>query len=281
MGERTVLNENIRRFYDVSSGLWEEVWGEHMHHGHWEVGEEDKDRRVAQVDLVVRLLDWAGIDRAGSIVDVGCGIGGSSLFLAERFGARVEGITLSPVQCRRARERACEHHLEERVHFQVADAHRMPFADGRFDLVWSLESGEHMADKAQFLRECHRVLRPGGRLVFVTWCCRRGALDARDQKWLEAIYRIYHLPYILSIESYAQLLSETGFSGIRTTDWSDRVARFWSLVIDSALEPAVLWKVIAQGPTVIKGALAMQLMRRSYARGLVRFGVFAAYKAEG
>ncbi|MBC8122250.1 MAG: methyltransferase domain-containing protein [Gemmatimonadaceae bacterium] len=276
--ERTALNADIRQFYDVSSGLWESVWGEHMHHGYWEAGEEDKDPRVAQVDLIVRLIEWAGIERASAVLDVGCGIGGASLYLARRFGAEVTGITLSPVQCKRATERAHEQGLEGTVRFEVADALEMPFADKQFDLVWSLESGEHMADKAQFLRECYRVLRPGGQLVMATWCCREGELNERERRWLEAIYRVYCLPYIISIEHYRRLLAEVGFGGIESTDWSRQVARFWELVIQSALSPTVLVEIFNRGMTLIRAALAMQLMRQSYKRGLLRFGVLHARK---
>lgn len=58
------------------------------------------------------------------------------------------------------------------VSFQVGDALQQPFADGQFDLVWSLESGEHMPDKAQFVGELARVCAPGGRVIVVTWCHR-------------------------------------------------------------------------------------------------------------
>ncbi len=276
--DRTVLNEGIRQFYDASSGLWEDVWGEHMHHGYYEPGAENKDRHLAQVDLIERLLEWAAVERSETILDVGCGIGGSSLYLAKRFCADVTGITLSPVQCERATERAREQGLSEQTHFAVADALSMPFADAQFDLVWSLESGEHMADKAQFLAECERVLKPGGKLIVVTWCCRDGELSAREQTWLEAIYRVYHLPYIISIAAYEQLLIKLGFEAIQSADWSRRVARFWSVVIESALDPWVLVRVLAQGPSMITSALAMQLMRRGYERGLLQFGVLAARK---
>jgi tocopherol O-methyltransferase len=56
-----------------------------------------------------------------------------------------------------------------RVVVQVADALQMPFADNTFDLVWSMESGEHMPDKPAFIRELTRVAMPGGKIIIVTW----------------------------------------------------------------------------------------------------------------
>jgi SAM-dependent methyltransferase len=82
----------------------------------------------------------------------------------------VRGITLSPFQCRRAQLLTRQAGLEDTARFQVADALAMPFADKTFDLVWSMESGEHMPDKAQFVRELVRVAAPGGKVIVVTWC---------------------------------------------------------------------------------------------------------------
>jgi tocopherol O-methyltransferase len=173
------LYQDIQQFYDASSGLWEQIWGEHMHHGYYgRSGNNKVNRRQAQIDLIEELLAWAGYTDKNSltnpktIIDVGCGIGGSSLYLAQKFDANVTGITLSPVQANRGTDRAKNAGLEEKVQFQVANALEMPFPDNQFDLVWSLESGEHMPDKTQFLAECYRVLRPGGKLILATWCHR-------------------------------------------------------------------------------------------------------------
>ncbi|MFO0291200.1 MAG: methyltransferase domain-containing protein, partial [bacterium] len=151
------LYQRIANFYDSSSGLWERIWGEHMHHGYYGRGGKIKlDRRQAQIDLIEELLTWGDVTGANQILDVGCGIGGSSLYLAEKFHSQAVGITLSPVQAARASQRAQEFNLEEKVSFCVADALKTPFPENNFDLVWSLESGEHMPDKRQFLRECYR-----------------------------------------------------------------------------------------------------------------------------
>jgi tocopherol O-methyltransferase len=168
----TSLSDQIQSFYDASSGLWESIWGEHMHHGYYgPTGTVRKDRRQAQIDLIDECLRWANVTQAAEILDCGCGIGGSALELATRFNAKVTGITLSPVQANRATERAEATGLAGNTapcaQFQVANALQTPFADESFDFIWSMESGEHMPNKAGFLQECHRILKPGGKLLMV------------------------------------------------------------------------------------------------------------------
>ncbi len=274
----TPLKSQIQTFYDDSSQLWEQVWGEHMHHGYYESGQVQKDRRQAQIDLIDRLLAWADVRAATHILDVGCGIGGSTLDLVRRFQARGTGITLSPVQANRARARAYDHGLSDRTTFLVADALSLPFADQTFDLVWTLESGEHMADKRQFLQECYRVLRPGGRLLMATWCHRPGSLSPLDYLHLQAIYFVYYLPYIISLPEYITIAQGLGLTQIQTDEWSQQVAPFWDLVIDSALDPSVIISVLSKGWMTIQGALALPLMSQGYASGLIQYGVLTGVK---
>jgi tocopherol O-methyltransferase len=293
----STLYQRIQHLYDTSSPLWEQIWGEHMHHGYYGAeGSQTKERRQAQIDLIEELLHWADIQQVKQILDAGCGIGGSSLYLAEKFSAQVTGITLSPVQAQRAIERAREAGLQNggRVRwregateespiplpqFQVADALNMPFDDRSFDLVWSLESGEHMPDKLKFLQECYRVLQPGGTLLLVTWCHRpteTSPLTASERNHLEKIYRVYCLPYVLSLPQYEAIARSVGFEQIRTADWSAAVAPFWDDVIGSAFSPTALLGLLRSGWTTIQAALSLGLMRHGYQRGLVRFGLLSA-----
>jgi tocopherol O-methyltransferase len=281
----TTLYEQIQAFYDASSGLWESVWGEHMHHGYYGAdGQTHKERRQAQIDLIDAVVDWAGLERLAPearILDVGCGIGGSSLYLAEKFGAIATGITLSPVQANRATERAAAAGLSQRASFQVANALAMPFANDSFDLVWSLESGEHMPDKTQFMQECLRVLKPGGTLVLVTWCHRdlqEGPLSSGEQALLEAIYQVYCLPYVLSLAEYEAIARHLNIQNLQTADWSTAVAPFWDVVIDSALTPAALLGLAQSGWTTIQAALGLGLMQQGYRSGLIRFGLLQGHK---
>ncbi|NJL81341.1 MAG: methyltransferase domain-containing protein [Richelia sp. SM1_7_0] len=279
------LSEQIQQFYDASSGLWEEIWGEHMHHGYYGAdGKEQKDRRQAQIDLIEELLQWAQVQQAENILDVGCGIGGSSLYLAQKFNAAATGITLSPVQARRACERAVEFGLQGRTHFQVADALNMPFEDNSFDLVWSLESGEHMPDKNRFLQECYRVLKPGGKLILVTWCHRpteQVPLTAHEKKHLNQIYDVYCLPYVISLPEYEAIARLLPLQNIRTADWSQAVAPFWNIVIDSAFTPQAFFGLLRAGWKTIQGAMSLGLMSRGYECGLIKFGLLTGIKGMG
>lgn len=278
------LYQSIQTFYDESSGLWEKLWGEHMHHGFYgPAGTHQKDQHQAQVDLIEALLNWADIQQAEQILDAGCGIGGSALYLCDRFNATVTGLTLSPKQAVRATERAAIAGLSTQVHFEVTDVLNTPFPDEQFDFIWSMESGEHYPDKAQFFKESYRLLKPGGRLLMATWCHRptrslAGPLTESEQWHLEAIYRVYNLPYVLSLPDYAHLATQAGLSQIRTTDWSDAVAPFWDAVIDSAFNWEAIAGLLRAGWPTVQGALALGLMRWGFQRGLVRYGILAAAK---
>ncbi|MCC5897748.1 MAG: methyltransferase domain-containing protein [Phormidium sp. BM_Day4_Bin.17] len=283
------FGQQIQDFYDASTELWEEVWGEHLHHGYYgDRNPRSLDRRQAQIDLIDRLLDWvnatgnaAPLNEQRQVLDVGCGVGGSSLHLWQKFHCRATGITLSPVQARRATERSQQAGASSSLGFLVADALGVPFVDETFDWVWSLESGEHMPDKTRFLEECYRLLKPGGTLMLATWCHRpldSGRLSAAEVEQLRQLYQVYHLPYVISLPDYDAIAEGIGFENVQTEDWSTAVAPFWDVVMDSALDPKVILGVLLSGWETIQGALAMNLMRDGYKSGLVRYGVLSGRK---
>lgn len=92
-----------------------------MHHGYY-VPENRTDHVQAQIDLIDEVLKWAGAEGATSVVDVGCGIGGSSRHIAKKFNCKTQGVTLSPYQANRGNELAAEQGLSDQCNFQVSTA---------------------------------------------------------------------------------------------------------------------------------------------------------------
>jgi len=278
----STLNEGIASFYDESSGLWEDIWGEHMHHGLYRPGETISDRE-AQERMIDESLRWAGVTSVTSMVDVGCGVGGSSRYIARKFGCTAQSVTLSPYQAGRANELSRVQGLSDRCTFSVADALAMPFPDAKFDLVWSMESGEHMPDKAKFVGELCRVCAPGGRVLIVTWCHRElmpgESLRPEEQNLLDRICEAYYLPAWCSAQDYSKLLRERGFQDVRVDDWSDLVAPFWGRVIRSALTGRGMAGLLKAGWTTLKGALVMPLMAEGFRMGTIKFNLITGKKS--
>ena len=91
----TITKRQIRWHYDLTTVFYRLFWGRHIHHGLWQGTES---AATAQEALVETLADAARIGRSSSIVDVGCGMGGSSIHLARSRECQVLGVTLSPFQ---------------------------------------------------------------------------------------------------------------------------------------------------------------------------------------
>lgn len=283
-------SDTVANAYDewTQDGILEYYWGEHIHLGHYGSPPESKDFLQAKSDFVHEMVRWGGLDQlppGTTVLDVGCGIGGSSRILAKDYGFSVTGITISPQQVQRAQELTPE---GVDATFAVDDAMNLSFPDGSFDVVWSIEAGPHMPDKAVFARELMRVVKPGGRLVMADWN-QRDDRDVPLNFWERPVMRQlldqWSHPAFSSIEGFAELLQETGFveGEVMTADWTQETLPSW---IDSIREGIVRpqgWmqfglsgflKSVREVPTLL-------LMRLAFGAGLCRFGMFRAVRGEG
>lgn len=112
------------------------------------------------------LAKLAELEPGQSLLDVGCGLGGTSRYLANTFGCNVVGVDLTGEYCRVAEELSARVGLAGRTTFRQGSALELPFPDGQFDVVWTEHVQMNISDKAGFYRELHRVLKPHGRLAF-------------------------------------------------------------------------------------------------------------------
>jgi tocopherol O-methyltransferase len=279
VGSVEELHRAIREHYDGLIDLYEEIWGEHIHHGYWDLGDSATDRQIAQQRTVTELATFCGLPPSARVLDAGCGVGAAAIMLARDYGCAVEGITLSAQQVRRAAEKADEAGVADRVTFRLMDAMHTDYDDASFDAVWSLESCELMPDKAAFLAECFRVLRPGGRLLVATWCCRDANLSPAEVRLLRRIYRDFAASHALPLDHYALLCEESGYSGIATADWTDHVRGTWKVSTDSVVpllkDPSYIWRLVrVKGVNIFRFANSVPLMKQAYDKGLMRYGVF-------
>ena len=194
------------------------------------------------------------------------------------------GITLSPVQAKRANELAAEQGLGDRSTFQVADALNQPFDDSSFDLVWSMESGEHMPDKKKYVEEMVRVLKPGGRLVIATWCQRSTppAFTEEDLVNLDYLYKEWAHPYFISIEEYASLVEgTTTMRDVDTDDWTRQTIASWRHSIWAGVwDPIPVFSRPNIWYKTLRDIVCLERMRRAFGRGLMQYGMIKGVKVK-
>jgi len=275
------LNQQIANFYDTSTQLWLDVWGEHMHQGYYgKDGADKKDHLRAQEDLINELLLWADVRNAHHVLDAGCGVGGSARIISKKFNAAITGYTLSSKQAAIAEQINRKQGLENKITIHVDDMMEAGNTNQQFDLVWSLESAEHIPDKEKLLQLFYDKLQTGGKMVLATWCCRHTPPEFtnKEHRLIHHVQHNYHLPPMISIETYKVLAEKTGFKNIVAADWSKSVVPFWDAVIRSALKWKGITGLLRAGSPAIKGAFALRHMKKGYRTGTIRFGVLHAEK---
>ncbi len=270
----------------TDDGILEFYWGEHIHLGHYGSPPRRKDFRQAKEDFVHEMARWGGLDGLApgtTVLDVGCGIGGSSRVLARDYRFDVTGVTISPNQVRRARELTPP---ELTARFQVGDAMALPFADASFDVVWSVEAGPHMPDKARFARELLRVLKPEGVLVVADWNQRddrRTPLSLWERAVMRQLLDQWSHPAFASIEGFTELLEGTGMvqGRVTTEDWTRQTLPSWvDSVRQGVLRPEGLLRFGLSGfIKSMREVPTFLLMRLAFGNGLCRFGMFRARRS--
>ncbi len=255
----------IREHYDLASPLYKELWGSHIHHGYWISGKESKEE--AAQNLVDLLISKSGLKRGDKVLDIGCGIGGTSIFLAKEWDCEVTGITISPVQVGMAMEAAKT--LPRPPRFLVDDANAIS-VEGQFDIVWSVEMISHLSDRDNLFRRAAALLKPGGKMCITDWWKDEGLSESEGQKYIDPIEKgmLVSLP---TFSEYLEHIDNHGFRILYYEDISAHVARTWDITAE-AIKPKAIWSfAMSHGKALMEFLQSFQAMRAGFKSGSFRY----------
>lgn len=195
-------------FYRVMHEVMLDVWGENFHQGYWSSEEDQSSIQDATEKLTDLVISKSGLGEGGRLLDIGCGVGLPAFQLAATSPVEIVGISNNQGQIDDANQRSADRGLADRVTFEYADAAALPFPDSSFDVVWIFEALMHM-DRLHVLRECLRVLRPGGRIV-VTDQLQLGPMSEENAKLVRELLEGMHASPLLYEDAYRSLVAESG-----------------------------------------------------------------------
>jgi cyclopropane fatty-acyl-phospholipid synthase-like methyltransferase len=216
---------SIVRYYDAAELDYRLTWrlGSQMamHFGYWDTSTKTLAAALQRENQL--LAEWAGIRGSDTVLDAGCGVGGSAIYLGRTIGCRVLGITLSPAQVRTATRNAARSKVSELTRFEQRDFLATGLPDASFDVVWAIESVCHAETKLNFLREAFRILRPGGRLILADGFALKDSLTPAEaavmRRWLDG----WAVPSIDSVEQFRSNIRAAGFHLAREQDATENV----------------------------------------------------------
>ncbi len=215
------LRQDTAKHYDDCYNDYLAAWCNRdnlaLHYGFWDQA-QPYSHHQALLNKNQILYNKAGIRTEDHVLDAGCGIGGSSIWMAREHGNTVTGITISAKQADYARKHAWRHGVDGRIDFKIADFCETPFADDSFDAVWALESSCHALNKGDFLREAYRVLRKGGRLVVCDGFMLQSEFDESQWQAVVTCLNGWAVPNLCARDEFNGLLEANHFQDIRVYD---------------------------------------------------------------
>lgn len=274
MSETLVLEGYKRRvsaFWDKLSPHFRDLWGEHLHDGLYETGGESKE--AAQEKLVAYLAEFAALPRDARGLDIGCGMGATSVWLAKHRGARMTGLTLSATQVRIARELAAREGVS--AEFLHQDADRFEPGDP-FDFAWMVGVLGHFEDQRGFLARSGRLVRGGGRFVLADWVAAPGLSASDRRRWVDPVLEGMLMPDIARLEDYVTWMNASGYRVLASRDLTRETAKTWDEGVSILKGPELLRMAWDVGREAVGLIAAVQGMKTAMARGLIRYGVLAA-----
>ncbi|KAK5206526.1 hypothetical protein LTR41_007964 [Exophiala xenobiotica] len=298
----TTLKERIRHHYELASDYYYSLWGQHIHHAYFLSPTDTKE--TGQTNLINLLLEISSLSPNSTVLDVGCGIGGTTRHLARDHGCTVTGITISGRQVQIAKRLTDNESSSStstttpaaadnftpigtrggRVAYQELDAEKMEshFQPSSFDCVWISEALSHFPDKPLFFRNAARLLKPGGqrgKLVIADWF-KAENLDAEAMETdIKPIEDGMLLPPLCTQADYVSLAESAGLKVLhQPKDISKDVAKTWDISWDLISSPSLWAFAISQGRDGLAFLQAFRAMRRGYANGTFRYAVMAFEK---
>lgn len=264
---RRHYRDNVRHVFRATADVYYRYWGQFFHLAVFEEGDDPRDLDAAFTRTHERYFRAISGSTAGRILELACGGGAFSQWLAERTSGDVVGIDISDAQLQRARRRL--QHGPTNLTFVQHDIMDIAELDvPPFDAAVCLDAACYLPDRRRALRGIAERLRSGARLLLVDWCRSESVTALQQELIFEPFYRAWGIPELETVGGYEAALGAAGFQLLEVDDLSGRVMPNWQRAYEAAnialAEPLTLTESLMMLGSTAVGHSAVQLVKDQY-----------------
>jgi SAM-dependent methyltransferase len=240
----------IREGFDALADVYYAYWGEYLHLAIFDEPDSLADLAAAYQRTHERYFAAIGGLTAERVLELACGGGALSAWMADRTAGEVVGVDFSSRQLQHA-ARYVAGGRRPNLRFVQHDIMRLADLDeGCFDAAICLDAGCYLPDRGAALKQVAACLRPGARLLVVDWCANERTTGLQHELLLQPLCRYWAITGLGSASGYRKALGAAGFSVVEIDDLSECVMPNWERGYQAALgalaEPATVARVLGR-----------------------------------
>lgn len=221
------VNKNIINYYNSTQWFYNLLWATSeshaMHYGIWD--ENTKSLNDAQLNENKIVSEFLNLNESDNVLDAGCGIGGTIIWMSKHYGCKTTGLTICLKQVEQGTKLIKKAKLENLAKIELKDFCKTGYEDGSFTKIYGIESICYAARQDDFAREAFRLLQPGGRFVRADGFLTSRKMTSESIKLYEDWCDGWAIPGLCTVEEYIKILQDTGFTNITSIELTDKVAK--------------------------------------------------------
>jgi cyclopropane fatty-acyl-phospholipid synthase-like methyltransferase len=219
------LKDKIITYYNDSDWLYKYFWYNQSTLGlHFGIDSKKTKTLSQSLENQYKILIKEGKIKSGmKVLDAGCGVGGASIYIAQRTKAEVFGISLVPKQIQDAKQNASKRNVSHLTNFSVMDYTKTTFPDNYFDVIFAIESVCHAYPKESFLTEAKRILKTNGKLIIVDGYRIRKELNQAEKTITKNFCSGWKLKELIEEKAMSNKILNSGLKMLKRLDHTNNL----------------------------------------------------------